>query len=142
MTRLFSLPMVLLVMSCAVQKPDVISSINFLQEPVDTQCVYAAIRDTDGFSVTDSISSRGTADEISAFFNKSLPVRVYVRDLENGTSEVSAFVRIDEDASPLDRRAASFAVRRADDVIYRSCTLDGKSSSDDAAIILEPTEQQ
>lgn len=141
MIRIAGLSSIALVSGCISAQPDVVSSINYLQAPIDAQCAYAAIRDADGFSVTDTIVPRGTAQQISAFFNDGTPVQVLVRDLRDGTSEVSVFVRLDRTATPLDRRAAGFAVRHADEAIYRSCTSDGQSYGDDANIILESTEQ-
>lgn len=140
MIRVTGFSAIALVCGCISTQPNVVSSINYLQAPIDAQCAYAAIRDADGFSVTDAIAPRGTAQQISAFFNGDLPVQVLVRDLRDGTSEVSVFVRLDRTATPLDRRAAGFAVRHADEAIYRSCTTDGQTYGDDANIILDSKE--
>lgn len=126
--------------ACAGSAPDVISSMNYLQEPIDAVCARNALVDEEGFAASATIAQTGGAEQIDATFNKTLPLTVIVRRQSDGTGEVSVFARLEEGTTPLDRRKASFAVTTADEAIYRQCTADGKINPDDGTVILEAQE--
>ena len=39
--------------------------------------------------------------------------------------------------NPLDRREADYAVRQADEAVYRACTEDGQFNMDDGSVVIE-----
>lgn len=126
--------------ACAASDADTVSSINYLQEPISATCARDALVQTEGFAVATAIGRNGSAREINATFNSDLAVTVLVRTDREGDGEVSAFVRLSPDSTPFDRREAQFAVRAADEAIYRSCTEDGQTYYDDGDVVIEATE--
>ncbi|WOI53288.1 hypothetical protein [Parvularcula sp. LCG005] len=138
MSRL-ALSGLVLMTGCATigAEPDVISAMNYLQAPITVSCAQQALLATDGFAVKAAPGQSDGADRLEALFNKDLPVTGIVRTLNDGTGEVSFFVRLDKDATPLDRREANFAVRRADEAVYRACAMDGRTLTDDGNVIIE-----
>ena len=117
---------------------DVVSSMNFLRAPIEPACAQNALLAVEGFSVKTPMVRRGGAQQMQALFNEDLAVNGIVRTLSDGTGEVSFFVKLDKDATPLEQRKARFAVQTADEAVYRACTVDGKSGSGD--IILDTQE--
>jgi hypothetical protein len=131
--------LVLLLTACAVPQADgaagalarldredrTVSSMNYLQDAIDPACAQGAVLALDGFAARGPIGRRGGAREFTAIFNDDLPLRVIVRAQGDGAAEVSVLTRLRKDANPLARREAEYAVRAADEAIYRTCTKDG-----------------
>lgn len=130
----------------AAAGPETVSSMNFLMEPIDASCAQAAVLDTDGFAARGPVRRSGGAREFTAVFNDDLPVRVIVRRQRDGSSEVSALTKLPRGATPLARREADYAVRAADEAIYRSCTQDGITyggeDQDGQTVIIETEEKE
>lgn len=127
-----------LVTACAATPDRTVSSINYLMDPIEPSCALNAMVNEEGFATQATLKRRGDAFEINALFNGDLPITGIVRTQKNGTAEISFFVKLSKAATALDRREAEFAVRRADEAVYRSCTDDGKSYGDD--VVIEATE--
>jgi len=123
-----------LLCACALSgETETLSVMNYAREPIEAACARDAVLAEEGFALRGPLGRRGGASEFTALFNDDLPVRVIVRNAD-GTGEVSAFTRLPKDATPLERREASFAVEAADEAIYRSCTADGRESDGDIVI--------
>ncbi|MEM9233135.1 MAG: hypothetical protein AAGA69_02725 [Pseudomonadota bacterium] len=140
MIRLTLIPSFFLLFACSTDRADTISSMNYLQEPIDAACARNALIDEEGFAAVTAISKRGGAEQIEATFNDDLPLSVIVRRQQDGTGEVSVFARLPADSTPLTRRKANFAVQTADEVIYRQCTADGQINPGDGDVIIEAQE--
>ncbi len=126
------------VKACSSPSADrIVSSMNYLQEPISPICARDALLTEEGFAVTTSLRERGGATELKALFNGDLPLTSLIRTRDDGTAEVSFFVKLPPEATPLDRREAEFAVRRADEAVYRQCTEDGKTYGGDVVIDAE-----
>lgn len=125
-----------LVAACAAPDPGTVSSMNYAMQPVDPKCALAAVRDTEGFAVG-PLARDGNGHRFTAVFNDDLPVTVIVRPGSQSASEISAFGRLDPEASPLDRIEMDYAVRAADEAVYRACTEDGRTYGDDVVIEAE-----
>lgn len=126
--------------ACTNANMTTISSMNYLQEPIDPVCVRTALAGAEGFASKTPIRQRGGAREIDVIFNGDMPITAIVRRLPNGTGEVSVFTRVPKDLDPLQRREAAFAVEAADEVIYRQCTADGKINPGDSDVVIEAQE--
>lgn len=149
MTRFALLPLVLLAactgaeslseqVAAAQRRGDTVSSMNYLQSPVDPVCAKRAVLDTDGFGLRGDLRREGGAQRFEAMFNDDLPVSVIVRARRDRTAEVSVFSRLRRGASPLDRREAEYAVGAADEAIYRACTEDGRINPDgDGDVVID-----
>ncbi|WP_370336178.1 hypothetical protein [Parvularcula marina] len=140
MIRLTLISSVALLAACASNDDNTISSMNYLQAPIEAACARDALIDEEGFAAVTSIRQIGGAEQIDATFNQDMPVTVIVRRQDDGTGEVSVFTRLEEGATPLERRKANFAVTTADETIYRQCTADGKINPGDADVIIEAQE--
>ncbi|ADM08973.1 hypothetical protein PB2503_04492 [Parvularcula bermudensis HTCC2503] len=125
---------------CMSGSDRVVSSMNFLQAPVDPSCALAALRDEEGFAVLTPYYRDQGAYRIDARFNEDLPVTVLIRRYDDGSAEVSSFSKLPADATPLTERKAGFAIRAADEVIYRQCTADGQIEPGGAAVVIDPQE--
>ena len=112
------------------------SSMNYAMERVDPACALAAVRDTDGFGIRGELARDGNGRRFTALFNRDLPLTVIVRPGRD-TSEISVFTRLADEASPIAEREAEFAVRAADEAIYRSCTVDGRTDYGDGDVVIE-----
>ena len=110
------------------------SSMNYAMERVDPSCALAAVRDTDGFAIRGGLARDGNGQRFTALFNRDLALTVIVRP-GAATSEISVFTRLPAEASPLAEREAEFAVRAADEAIYRACTVDGRTDYDGDVVI-------
>ena len=111
------------------------SSMNYAMERVDPACALAAVRDTDGFAIRGGLVRDGGGSRFTALFRGDLPLTVIVRPSD--TSEISVFTRLPDEVSPLKEREAEFAVRAADEAIYRACTEDGRADGSDVIIEAE-----
>ncbi|MEM9421247.1 MAG: hypothetical protein AAF986_01865 [Pseudomonadota bacterium] len=132
-----------MMLAACSSSPDLtVSSMNFLQAPISPTCARDALLTEEGFSVNAPMGKRGGATEIKAMFNGDLPVTSLIRTQPDGTAEVSFFVKLSPKATPLDRREAEFAVRRADEAVYRKCTEDGKIYGGDVVIDAEKSPKQ
>lgn len=141
MIRLSLIVVIIILAGCSSNSTNTISSMNYLQEPIDAVCVRSALADEDGFAAVTAIRRTGGAEQIEAIFNDDLPITVIVRRQDDGTGEVSVFTRISPDIDPLQRREAEYAVRAADEAIYRQCTTDGQLNPDgDGDVILDAQE--
>lgn len=128
--------------SVGAPKGQTVSSMNYAMERVDPTCALAAVRDTDGFAVRGGLSRDGNGQRFAALFNGDLPLTVIVRPGPRGertpTAEVSVFTRLTANPSPLAEREAEFAVRAADEAIYRACTRDGQDfPKGDGDVVIE-----
>ena len=112
------------------------SAMNYAMERVDPSCALAAVRDTDGFAIRGGLARDGNGQRFTALFRRDLALTVIVRPGRE-TSEVSVFTRLPRDVSPLAEREADFAVRAADEAIYRACTEDGRTDGGDVIIEAE-----
>ena len=112
------------------------SSMNYAMERVDPACALAAVRDTDGFAIRGGLTRDGNGQRFTALFRGDLPLTVIVRPGRD-TSEISVFTRLPDEISPLEEREADFAVRAADEAIYRACTEDGRTDGSDVIIEAE-----
>ena len=120
------------------ERTQTFSSMNYAMERVDPTCALAAVRDTDGFALRVGLTRDGNGRRFTAVFNDDLPVTVIIRPGGQATTEVSVFTRLPDDISPLAEREADFAVRAADEAIYRSCTRDGQDYPEgDGDIVIE-----
>lgn len=128
----------LLIVTACASRNDTISSINYLQAPISAECARAALLEEDGFAVQTALPKQGTATRLNATFNEDLPVTGLVRQNTDGTAEVSFFVKLAPNTTPLDRREAAYAVRRADEVVYQECTEDGKTYGGAPNMVLTP----
>ncbi|MEM9988457.1 MAG: hypothetical protein AAF723_02975 [Pseudomonadota bacterium] len=130
------------IVGCAAGGP-VVSSMNFLQSPIEPMCVQEALLTADGYSVKTPLSRQQTAYRLNTFFNDDLPVTGIIRNRKDGTSEVSFFTKLDKQATPLDRLKADYAIGLADEVVYQQCTEDGKLKPEDSVsgnVIIEAKE--
>ena len=118
------------------ERAQTFSSMNYAMERVDPSCALAAVRDTDGFAIRGGLARDGDGQRFTALFNRDLALTVIVRP-GAATSEISVFTRLPAEASPLAEREADFAVRAADEAIYRSCTADGRADGGDVIIEAE-----
>lgn len=134
-----SLPFVLLLVACTSgSNENVVSAMNYLMEPIDANCAVQALADEEGFAVRTPVRQAGGAEQVTALFNDDLQVEGIIRTQPDQTGEVSFFVKLEEGASPLDRREAAFAVRRADEAVYRACSEDGQLYGEEGQIVLDP----
>ncbi|MBB4658065.1 hypothetical protein [Parvularcula dongshanensis] len=130
-------PLLAALIGCSGSDDDTVSAMNYLLAPIEASCARDAVLAAEGFAVRGGLRRDGDAERFTALFNDDLPVDVIIRTNRDGTGEVSAFTRLSEDPSPLERREAQFAVETADEAIYRACTEDGRTYGDDAGVVIE-----
>jgi hypothetical protein len=116
----------ILALSACSSNDGVISSVNFVQEPIDPACAVGQVKALDDMVLLGlKESHRRTRAVFDVAGREELLLNVLTP--KNRGHAVYVSIRPSQPDNPLRYRASRLAVQQADEAIYANCTEDGRT---------------